>query len=341
VVFGLKAACLFDAGTAELHTTGNPQDGFGEKVRQAYILARDSDDLPARTSLRSLRVAGRTTGAIGFEGLDDPELMAGPLATLAAASLERERAFRTVSDAAAQAKTEVFRAAILDAIAHEFKTPLATILTAAGGLREAGPLGREQEELADLVETETVRLGSLTSRLLRMARLDREEIKLRTERLDIRAMVEAAVDRYSRLSPDRRFSIVQTTEPDEIIADAELLRLAFSQLLDNARKYSSTGSEIGVEIGMQNRLVSISVRNNGCSIPSDEQTRIFERYFRGTEGRRLAPGSGLGLYVARKIAVAHGGSLDLMSEDTARDGVAFRLTVPASRSESDLAGTSH
>jgi two-component system sensor histidine kinase KdpD len=91
--------------------------------------------------------------------------------------LERARVFRDASHADAAAQAEVFRGAILDALAHEFKTPLATIVTAAGGLRETGGLRPEQLELAEMAEMEASRLGLLTSRLLRIARLDREEVK--------------------------------------------------------------------------------------------------------------------------------------------------------------------
>jgi two-component system, OmpR family, sensor histidine kinase KdpD len=128
-----------------------------------------------------LHAGGNTIGAISFEGLRDSELTAGALSALAAAMLERMRTFRNASQATAAAQAESFRGAILDALAHEFKTPLATIITAAGGLRELGPLGVEQLELTNIVETEASRLSLLTSRLLRAAQVDREDIKPRPE----------------------------------------------------------------------------------------------------------------------------------------------------------------
>lgn len=90
--------------------------------------------------IRCLRAAGQTIGAIGFDGLRDGTLTAAQLAALAASMLERVRVFREASQSAAATQAEVFRGAILDALAHEFKTPLATIVAAAGGLREMGGL---------------------------------------------------------------------------------------------------------------------------------------------------------------------------------------------------------
>ena len=112
--------------------------------------------------------------------------------------LKRERTFRDASRAAAAAQAEVLRGAILDALAHDFKTPLATIVTAAGGLCETGGLPPEQLELAEVAETEASQLGLLTSRLLRIARLDSEEVRPQLEVTDVADLVAKIADQYSR-----------------------------------------------------------------------------------------------------------------------------------------------
>jgi two-component system sensor histidine kinase KdpD len=278
-------------------------------------------------------------GVIGFEGLRDAELTAGPLAELAAATLERARVFRDASHADAAAQAEVFRGAILDALAHEFKTPLATIVTAAGGLRETAGLRPEQLELAEMAETEASRLSLLTSRLLRIARLDREEVKPQLELTDLAELVAHLADQYQEHWTDRKLSLSKDVPAAEVLADAELLRLAVRQLLDNACKYSPSGAVVKIGITAQQEVVTLRVWNSGNPLPVKERTRIFERFYRGTEARQVAPGSGLGLYVARKIIQAHGGSLDLESEDTPNsEGVSFRMTMPIAKSDSDPVG---
>jgi two-component system sensor histidine kinase KdpD len=334
-VFGLRAVCLYDGMNAELHSDGDSQTGLADRTRAAYISRKDSDDSVSGVFTRVLRTAGNTTGAIGFDGLRDAELTAGPLAELAGAVLERARVFRDASHADAAAQAEVFRGAILDALAHEFKTPLATIVTAAGGLRETGGLRPEQLELAEMAETEAARLGLLTSRLLRIARLDREEVKPQLELTDLVDLVANLSDQYAERWTDRRLSLTNNVSAVEVLADAELLRLAVRQLLDNACKYSPSGADIKIDLARQNESATVRVWNSGNPLPSNEHTRIFERFYRGTEGRQV-PGSGLGLYVARKIVQAHGGTLDLESADTANgDGVSFRLTMPIATSDSD------
>jgi two-component system, OmpR family, sensor histidine kinase KdpD len=339
-VFRLQAVCLYDGANTELHSDGESRTGLAERTRAAYIAREDADDNVSCVFIRCLSTAGQTVGAVGFEGLRDGELTAGPLTALAAAMLERVRVFSEASQAAAAAQAEVFRGAILDALAHEFKTPLATIMTAAGCLRETGGLGPEQLELAETAELEAARLGRLSSRLLRIARLDREEVKPQFEVTDIVELVTHLADEYTERWTDRKLSLTTGVNSAEILADAELLRLAVIQLLDNACKYSHSGSTIKIGIELQHESVAVRVWNSGSPIAPNERARIFERFYRGTEARQVVPGSGLGLYVARKIVQAHAGNLDLEAGDAlVREGTAFRITIPIARSDSDHANT--
>jgi len=328
--FELRAVCLFDADQAEHHLVGESLE-LADATRAAYIGARDCQDHGSGMAVRLLQARGVTIGAIGFEGLRDLDL-AGPLAALATIMIERLRAFQHASRAAAAAEAEVFRGAVLDALAHEFKTPLATILTAAGGIREAGPLRTDQLALAEAVESEASRLEQLTTRLLRLARLDREEVKPQMELIDLGEVTKSIVDQYSRRWPDRHLAFQGARV--RVLGDRELLWLGLAQLLDNACKYSRPESEITVSVESVGETAVVRVWNCGSSIPSGERVNIFERFYRGVEARRLAPGSGLGLYVARKIAIAHGGTIAL-DRNGREDGTAFRFSIANAQGESN------
>jgi two-component system, OmpR family, sensor histidine kinase KdpD len=331
-VFEMRAVCMYDNETGEVLCAGNSQASLEERTRGAYLNNKDTDDYLTWVSTRCLRVHGELLGAVGFENIEDPGLTAGPLAALAATFLGKLHAYRNASQAVATAQSEAYRSAILDALAHEFKTPLATILAAAGGLHEAGPLGPEQVAMTETVETEAARLGQLTSRLLRMARLDREEVRPQMEWIDVAALAEQSAARYKKLRTGRGISLLRSCEIAETIADPELLRLAMSQLLDNACKYSELGSTVVVSIDTHDGVVVMRVTNTGSSIPAVERSHIFERYYRGTETRTRVSGSGLGLYVARKIALAHRGDIEL--EDRSPSGATtFRLTLPVAKAE--------
>ena len=165
-----------------------------------------------------------------------------------------------------------------------------------------------------------------------MARLDREEVRPQMEWLDVVSLAEQAVNRYSKLKTGRGLSLLKGCVSAETIADPELLRLSISQLLDNACKYSELGSTVTVSIDIHDGVIAVRVSNTGSSIPSIDKQRIFERYYRGTETRNRVSGSGLGLYVARKIALAHHGSLEL-EDRLPSAGTTFRLTIPSADAE--------
>ncbi|MGD1093593.1 MAG: ATP-binding protein [Bryobacteraceae bacterium] len=331
--FGIRAVCLFDAAGAEVHLAGAASDGLEKQTGEAFLHGKDDENLDQGVATRCIRVGGRTIGAIGFEGLEDPSLTAGPLAALAAAHLERTHSFAHASRAAAAAQTESYRSAILDALAHEFKTPLSTILTAAGALGEAECLGPPQRELAETVESEAARLGRLTSRLIRTARLEREEVRPWIELIDVTSVLADTVDQYTKVSANRSISIVKDCESSEVMGDPELVRLAVSQLLDNACKYSSSGSTVMLRVSREHDQIAVRVLSSGNPIPPSEKGKIFDRFYRGMDGLRVGPGSGLGLFVARKIAVALGGGLELDGESGASDDTVFRLVLPVPESE--------
>jgi two-component system sensor histidine kinase KdpD len=332
-LFGVTAIALFDADTADLYVLGDSRFDLAGKTRSAYLRGHDLNDSGEPAFIRCLRVRGKLTGAIGFEGLQDPVDTGGPLAALTTTFVERTQAFRRASAAVAAAQTAVYRSALLDALAHEFKTPLATILAAAGGLREAGPLVSEQQEMADTVENEAVRLGTLTSRLLRTARLDSEEISPRRELVDLTSLISHIVAQHSARSLDRRIVLTNLDKAVDVVADPALLRLTLNQLIENACKYSHARSTVTIDIERHEGSIAVKVSNNGSSIPPHERTRIFERFYRGAEAKRSTSGSGLGLFVARKIAIAHGGALDLETQDGANDSITFCLKIPNTKDE--------
>lgn len=137
-VFYLQAVCLFDGDAAVVTCEGESKMSLDSATKDAYISGRDYLDQDVKIAIRCFRIDGKVAGAIGFEGLDEAASLAGPLSMLAAAMVQRARSFETASTAAAATQVEVLRSAVLDAFAHQFKTPLAAILTAAGGLRETG-----------------------------------------------------------------------------------------------------------------------------------------------------------------------------------------------------------
>ena len=254
-------------------------------------------------------------------------LLAASLVAIRLQTRHREIS-RVAAAAHAAAESEMLRSVVLDGLAHELKTPLAAIVTAAGGLRETVP-HEDQQQLAEMIETEALRLGELTTRLLRLAHLDQKEVKPRMEMADPVELVSRVAMEHRAFWPDREIVVEHSQSVSDVEIDPELIELALGQLVENACRYSSSGSRVLVEVAAEGRAVSVAVWNKGAPIAAVDRPRLFERYQRGTGEFRKTSGTGLGLYVARKIVRAHGGDAVLMEE---RPGlVGFRLTIPVSR----------
>jgi K+-sensing histidine kinase KdpD len=235
---------------------------------------------------------------------------------------------------AAAAQIEAFRSAVLDALAHEFKTPLATILTAAGGLLEMPSHSPHQRELVCLIESETTRLNELTSQILRTSRLDQKALKPHLERTNVIDLTADLVNQYSKRFTSRKFCLSKEVLSVQVLADCCLLELALKQLLDNACKYSPPRAEVEVKIENDCEHVHVRVLNDGTPIHDGERARIFERFYRGSKSEQIAPGTGLGLYFAHQIVRAHGGKLELENVTTVcGKETSFRLTLPLAPSQ--------
>jgi signal transduction histidine kinase len=180
--------------------------------------------------------------------------------------------------------------------------------------------------MAEIIENQTMRLNRLTTRLLRIAKLDRDEVKPRLEPVSLRGIVRDIVDQFAR-QMGRRISTGIGSDPAEVMIDAELFGLAFTQLLDNACKYSFPDTAVTVELDMSSAEAQVRVTNEGSPIRTEDEALIFERFYRGAD-ESGPPGAGLGLFVARKIMRAHGGSLELEAHGGSASVNCFRITLP-------------
>lgn len=335
-VLDLEAVCLFDANAATVEVAGNAGARLMEETRKAGEQVRDLKDPASQTWIQSLQVAGKHIGAIGFQGLSDAESMGAPLSMLAGAALERAESFRTASEAGAISRAESLRSAIADAFAHQFKTPLAAILTAAGGIRETHELTVQQAEMIEMIEAETVRLSRLATRLLVTARLDGDAVQPQLEPTNLTDLIVHTIDQVP--SEGRRVLVDLCTDQIQVASDRELLTLAVAQLLDNAFKYSPLHAPVCVRLTSRDGVARIRVSNHGGVVPLIERERIFERFYRGAAAAKLAPGTGLGLYVARKIVHAHGGSLELEEYAPQAPDTTFCIKLPILKTEPQYVG---
>jgi two-component system sensor histidine kinase KdpD len=214
----------------------------------------------------------------------------------------------------------------MDALAHEFKTPLAAVQTASSGLLDMGGLTATQEDLVTLIDGEAIRLNSLCTRLLRTAKLDQARIDLDTDDVNVKGAISKALVSHSTESEINDIQVAVDEPGLTVRADRELFGMILTQFIDNARKYSRRGTPIEIAAQQSSTEVLISVHNFGPTIPIEDRERIFERFYRSPETKNIVPGTGIGLSAARKAAEANHGHVWVVSDD--KEGTTFYLSLP-------------
>ena len=333
-VFGLRGVLLFDARSGKTYRSGNIIPGVERLTRAVHTVGADTFDPETRTWHCVLRFATEPVGGLAltgndFDGTAMSEPAASALASLTAVALEHFRALRREARAQAARQAEQLRTSVLDALAHQFKTPLTVARAASSGLLTTGGLSDLQTELVTVIDKQATKLDDLASRLLRAAKLDSAEFKPQREPLLFSRLVDVAIQRLDQAADRSRFHVYAPSEEVAILADRELVLTSIAQLLDNALKYSETGSPIDIVVVVIDAEVVLTVRNKGLVVSAQDRERVFERFYRAPETRDLPAGTGLGLSIVKRIVEAHHGNVWVKGE--ANYGTLFSISLPTAR----------
>ena len=216
--------------------------------------------------------------------------------------------------------------AIISRAAHELRTPLAVIRGFASTLVDAvAQMDRETEvKCADAIVRGSVQLQTILDSMLVMDQVEREGVRLQLIDLPLGELVLETVRDLQSLTARHSVSI-DVLEEVTVRADASKVRQVITNLISNAAKFSPPGSSIEVEVDSTPSGARVTVRDNGPGIPDDKLDSVFEQYERLGSSQK---GMGLGLYISRRLALAHEGDLTVCKAD--RGGACFELTLPAS-----------
>jgi len=212
-------------------------------------------------------------------------------------------------------------------VAHELRTPLTSLRMAVHLLAEhiVGPLTTKQGDLVFAAREDCDRLQAIVDELLDLSRIEADRIELRRAALDPEELVAAALDAQRSAAATRSVELRSELLPDTpaITADRERILLVLSNLIGNAIRYAPTGSAVTVRAAPGDGVLRIDVSDHGPGIPAAQQPTIFDKYVRGPDA---APGgAGLGLFIAREIVHAHGGTIGI--DSTPGHGATFWFTV--------------
>jgi two-component system, OmpR family, sensor histidine kinase KdpD len=261
-----------------------------------------------------------------LHGAQPSEEVRNTVASMIRLVLERARGAEERAQMEVIRRGEDLRNTVLNALAHDFRTPLTSIKAASSMLRVSDRMPSVQEhDLVVVIDEEADRLDRLIRESLDLAKLEARRAHPLTEECVIPAIVRSVIAKMSRYFGRREFIIDIQEDLPAVTGDSFLFEQMLAQLVDNAWKYSRPGAPMGITGVVSGSSIVLTVWNEGSEIPEDERERIFDRFYRGSKDRHKVEGTGLGLAIAKAIAEAHKGKIWLDAEPK---GTAFRLQLP-------------
>ena len=309
---------------------------FEESVLRSTLL-RGEPVTQGGVSYVPLRLGMRTVGALGVTGAELSRETLDALGSLAGLAIERARALEALSKNRAEQEHERLRTALLDSVTHEFRTPLTSIkasvttLLSGAGLDEQG-----RRDLLTVIDEETDRLNRLVGEAAEMAQLDSGMFKLDLQSHSIAKqfilrskMLEASLEKHPL-----KWIVAEglTDSSDGRAAHPRSLDASAGECRESTRRRERRSK---LQTKYKETMLVTSVADRGPGIDSFEQSLIFEKFYRGQHQRYTAPGTGMGLAIAKVIVEAHGGTIGVVSQLGSGSVFSFSLAAGQGPAVSD------
>ncbi|MGE3276586.1 MAG: ATP-binding protein [Vicinamibacterales bacterium] len=239
--------------------------------------------------------------------------------------------FARETEAEAARQSDRLRAALIDAVTHDLRTPLTSIKASTTALLQPGATFEEpaRHELIEVIDQEADRLDDLVENLLGIARIESGALRLDRQWCAVDDIVSIAVARLGARAAGDRLEVAMPAEIPLVRADARAVVEAVYQLLDNAVRYSPPGSTISVSAALfPGEQVELRVDDQGPGVPVDERERIFDKFARGSAGSSAPVGLGMGLAIAQGLVEAHGGRIGVSDRPDHVPGARFWIRLP-------------
>ncbi len=313
-LFELSRFVLFESLSQLFHRAGTegdfPADALRQSTEKTTVLMGDCE-----WNVIPVRLGNLVLGSMAFiRPTPLPSATVDSWASTVALGLAQVQAQEAASRMAAVRRSEELKSVMIDALAHDLKTPLTAIEAAASILANPAPLRKEQaDDMVAVIQEEAHGLRQLVEEAIHLARIDAKKLKLQVGPEPPGELIGAALRSLGERGGSGR---IHTTIPPglpPVLADSELIVQALKQLLDNALKYSPPRSPVLISGAETDGILTFTVRDNGPGLTELEQSRVFEKFYRGRYDRSAVQGTGMGLAIAREIAEAHGGSVGVRS----------------------------
>ena len=343
--FGMPATLVVADDAGQLHDIPGGNALVDRGIAQwAYDRSqpagKGTDTLPASPSLvLPLKAIMRTRGVLVVEpppslwmGAEQRQLLE-TCASLLAISLERIHYIDVAQASSIQIESERLRNSLLSAISHDLRTPLASLVGMADALELTSPPPSEaQKQIGQSIRQSALRMSALVSNLLDMARLEAGAVQLNRQWLPLEEVVGSALSSCATLLDGRPVQVKLDGDLPLLHLDSVLFERVLVNLLENAAKYTPSGTAIMVGGRRWGGEVRLTVEDAGPGLPVGKETSIFEKFERGMK-ESATPGVGLGLAICRAIVQAHGGVIT--ASNRPEGGACFTIALPVGQPPSD------
>lgn len=332
-VYGCEGAAFYYRPTEEIFRTGpESAPASDHELRAAAELDDISGDESRAAAIAPVRLGVRPLGSVALVGTLPPKPSIRAIVNLLAITVEKARALEDASHADAERQNEMLKSALLDALAHDFKTPLTSIKAAVTSL--LGNAEPQERELLTIINEEADRLTELVVQVIAMARIEAGKLHLEKRPIAAAELISGATAEFAAALKERPVSIEIPAGLPAAEGDPEFVQQVIKQFLENALKYSPPGSPIAISARPKGAKIVIGVADRGSGIEENERSRIFDKFFRGRQHRFRTQGTGMGLAIAKGIVEAHGERIWVESERGQGSAFYFSLPAPGGRPES-------
>jgi two-component system, OmpR family, sensor histidine kinase KdpD len=327
-IYDLAFVGLYDRASDAVHQAGPEEvSNITTRLRDTAITGTLFRDEEARMVVTPVSFGAQPVGSLALKGLFLSDAALQALSNLVSLGLEKARAQEAAIRVNAARQSEEFKATLMDAVAHEFKTPLTSLKAAISAILSSSVSEpQQQQEMLQIINDATERLTALVSEAIHLARAEAGNLRLKKEPFPIGEAIDAVLGQMEPALEGRSVRLDVARDLPAVLADMELIQLVLRHLIDNAAKYSPPGSSVSISARVEGSCVVVGVRNEGEGISEWERFKIFEKFYRGVGARERAPGTGMGLAIARDIVLAHGGQLRL--ESVPGEGADFFFSIP-------------
>jgi two-component system, OmpR family, sensor histidine kinase KdpD len=331
-IFGLEGAVVYDQLANRIYRSGPKASLIGDQQLRTVASGGLETRRATGVSITPIYVGGRLAASLGIVGAVSPTLWEG-IRERVAVGLAKSNAAKKAAEAEVARRSEELKSAVLDALAHEIKAPLAAIKVAVTVLQSPRPPGEaDQRDLLSIIDQEADRLRGKIDDATRLSSARASSISLKKAPEPVESMVSRALEDAGPLLRDRPVEIQIPDALPRAQCDRTMIAKVLTQLLDNALKYSPAGTPVRISSEYTDGAVVISVADSGPGVAEEERDQIFQSHYRGSSVDLQVPGTGLGLASAKYIVESHGGKIWVTGQPSS--GAEFHISLPVAEEES-------